>query len=67
MDDTIYIEAPMPSIILQMPSVRIILSHELSNGSQYGLRSMGAHSNHPENEHDESYANDINKETDEDT
>lgn len=66
MDDTIYIEIPMPTIILQIPSIRIILSHEFSNGSQYGLYSMGAHSSHSENKEDEDYANDIDEEIDED-
>lgn len=56
----------MPAIILRIPSVRIQVSHEFNNGSQYRLHSMDTHSTDSENKEDEGYANHIDEEIDED-
>jgi hypothetical protein len=43
----------MPTIILQIPSVRMILSHEFSNGYHSKSNSMCTHCGHRQSEEDE--------------
>ena len=53
MDNPIYIVLPMPTIMLQIPSIRIILSHEFGNEHHSESHNKWTRYGHPQSEEDE--------------
>jgi hypothetical protein len=57
---------PMPTIIFQIPSVRMILSHDFGNEHYSGSNSKCTRCGHPQSEEDEVDNDDMDEEIDED-
>ena len=53
MDNPIYIVLPMPTIMLQIPSIRIIFSHEFGNEHHSESNNKWTRYGHPQSEEDE--------------
>ncbi|CAF5191701.1 unnamed protein product, partial [Rotaria magnacalcarata] len=53
LDNPIYIVLPMPTIMLQIPSIRIIFSHEFGNEHHSESNNKWTRYGHPQSEEDE--------------
>ncbi|CAF2017495.1 unnamed protein product [Rotaria magnacalcarata] len=53
LDNPIYIVLPMPTIMLQIPSIRIIFSHEFGNEHHSESNNKWTRYDHPQSEEDE--------------